>query len=143
MASPRPLHVCLTFAPLPSTVFWARKLTVDQLNTWGAGEAADVVELIVSELLTNAIKAMGGIDAEGPAVDAEPVRLRYSELTKLECVRLGITFHRTVLLVEVWDSNPNPPVPHRADVDDESGRGLSLIAALSLFLKVKLAHNAI
>lgn len=40
----------------PVIVADARRLTTEQLATWGLEETAFVTELVVSELLTNAIR---------------------------------------------------------------------------------------
>jgi hypothetical protein len=43
-------------------------------------------------------------------------------------LRLLADQHR--LVMEVWDSNPQPPMPKQAEPDEESGRGLMLVEAL-------------
>jgi anti-sigma regulatory factor (Ser/Thr protein kinase) len=84
----------------------ARDLTRRQLATWGLERLADTTELLVSELVTNAIRAA-------------------SYEVELRLMRVG------KLLVEVSDDNHNLPQLQRAEGDDEEGRGLALVSHLS------------
>jgi len=102
----------LELAALPSAVPCARLHTKQVLWEWGLGAHAETAELVVSELITNAIRAAG----VGPGV---PV------------VQLRLTRHQEQVLVEVWDASPQPPVRAEAGPDGESGRGLVLVQALS------------
>jgi serine phosphatase RsbU (regulator of sigma subunit) len=90
----------------PSVVSEARSLTVCQLARWGLGRLAPTAELIVSELVTNAI-----------VYGADPIRLRLIRHTSLVC--------------EVSDASSGAPRLHRARLDDESGRGIFLVSELS------------
>jgi serine phosphatase RsbU (regulator of sigma subunit) len=83
-----------------------RHLATDQLDAWGLGESGFVTELVVSELVTNAIR-----------YGAAPIRLR-------------LIYDRT-LICEVADANPTSPHLRRARVFDEGGRGLLLVAQLT------------
>ncbi|WP_335971883.1 ATP-binding SpoIIE family protein phosphatase [Streptomyces sp. CA2R106] len=84
----------------------ARELTRRQLSEWGLEHLADVAELLVSELVTNAIRAA-------------------SYEVELRLMRVG------KLLVEVSDDNHNLPQLRRAEADDVTGRGLGLVSNLS------------
>lgn len=84
----------------------ARELTRRQLAEWGLEHLGDVAELLVSELVTNAIKAA-------------------SYEVELRLMRVG------KLLVEVSDDNHNLPQLRRAEADDVRGRGLALVSNLS------------
>ncbi len=85
----------------------ARGLACDRLAEWGVDEsAAFVVELVVSELVTDAIK-YGGV----------PVRLRL--------------IRERGLIVEVSDGDHTSPYLRRAATEDEGGRGLFLVAQLT------------
>ncbi|MEV7080232.1 SpoIIE family protein phosphatase [Streptomyces sp. NPDC093516] len=90
----------------PSAVARARKDVVAQLERWGLSDAVFVTELIVSELVTNAIR-----HAE------PPVRLRL--------------IHDTTLICEVSDGGSTAPHLRRARSHDEGGRGLLLVARLT------------
>ncbi|MFF5369503.1 SpoIIE family protein phosphatase [Streptomyces sp. NPDC013187] len=84
----------------------ARKLAVDQVDAWGLEEAAFVTELVVSELVTNAIR-----------YGEPPIRLRLIRDTSLIC--------------EVSDASNTAPHLRRARAFDEGGRGLLLVAQLT------------
>ncbi|MEU9482026.1 SpoIIE family protein phosphatase [Streptomyces sp. NPDC048191] len=96
-------------APDAGEVARARSLVCDQLVTWGVDEAASfVVELVVSELVTNAIRYGGA-----------PVSLRL------------IREREHGLIVEVSDGGHTSPHLRRAAMEDEGGRGLFLVAQLT------------
>ncbi|WP_327316599.1 SpoIIE family protein phosphatase [Streptomyces sp. NBC_01235] len=90
----------------PAAVAEARKNAVGRLETWGLTDAAFVTELIVSELVTNAIR-----HAEAP------IQLRL--------------IHDRSLICEVSDASSTTPHMRRARTYDEGGRGLLLVAQLT------------
>ncbi|MGY0492015.1 ATP-binding protein [Streptomyces sp. WG-D5] len=94
----------------PSAVRRARDEVRTQLVTWGLDELADIAALLVSELVTNSLRYASG-----------PIG-----------VRVGCPHDPSgVLLVEVSDPLPDPPCARTADLDDEGGRGLHLVAEVS------------
>ncbi|QLH23907.1 SpoIIE family protein phosphatase [Streptomyces sp. Rer75] len=90
----------------PQSVGRARELAREQLESWGLEGLVDTTELLVSELVTNA--------------------LRYGEGE----IRLRLLLDRT-LVCEVWDGNLVQPRRRRARDTDEGGRGLQLVGLLS------------
>ncbi|MFI1518165.1 SpoIIE family protein phosphatase [Kitasatospora cineracea] len=84
----------------------ARRLVRDQLAAWQLTALAETVELLVSELVTNA------------------VRVARSEV-QLQLIRVD------KLLVEVSDDNHNLPSLEPADSFSEHGRGLNLVSKLA------------
>ncbi|WP_105968671.1 ATP-binding SpoIIE family protein phosphatase [Streptomyces geranii] len=84
----------------------ARRRAVAQLEEWGLDEAAFVTELVVSELVTNAIR-----------YGADPIQLRL--------------IHDRTLICEVSDGSSTSPHLRRARISDEGGRGLLLVAQLT------------
>lgn len=90
----------------PRSVGRARELARAQLVTWGLEDLVDTTELLVSELVTNA--------------------LRYGEGE----IRLRLLLDRT-LVCEVWDAGLVQPRRRRARDTDEGGRGLQLVGLLS------------
>ena len=84
----------------------ARRLATAQLEAWGLEEAGFVTELVVSELVTNAIR-----------YGADPIQLRL--------------IHDRTLICEVSDGNSTSPHLRRARIYDEGGRGLLLVAQLT------------
>ncbi|MFE7836049.1 SpoIIE family protein phosphatase [Streptomyces sp. NPDC057474] len=90
----------------PAFVGHARKLACRQLAAWRLEEVSFVTELIVSELVTNAIRYGGA-----------PIQLRL--------------IRETTLICEVSDSSSTAPHMRRARAFDEGGRGLLLVAQLT------------
>jgi PAS domain S-box-containing protein len=89
-----------------ATVSTARQLATRQLSEWGLEPLVTPMELIVSELVTNAMR-----HCDGPS-------------------RLRLIQHR-VLTCEVSDTNTGHPRPRHPGTLDEHGRGLYLVAQLS------------
>ncbi|MFS0697319.1 SpoIIE family protein phosphatase [Streptomyces nitrosporeus] len=107
-SSPLPDGVGLRVWDLPTEgnpASTARRLITEQLARWGLADLADVTELVVSELVGNALRYGGG---------PGQVRLLRDER----------------LRVEVSDTGPDLPQIQHADVSDEGGRGLQLINLL-------------
>lgn len=90
----------------PRSVGRAREYARAQLLSWDMEPLVDTTELLVSELVTNA--------------------LRYGEGE----IRLRLLLDRT-LVCEVWDSGLVQPRRRRARDTDEGGRGLQLVGLLS------------
>jgi anti-sigma regulatory factor (Ser/Thr protein kinase) len=90
----------------PAQVRLAREHARKALCDWGLGEHADLGELIVSELSTNAIRHGDG-----------PIQVRMS------CDHGDLS-------VEVHDDGAGRPVRGQATPDDEGGRGLALLDGL-------------
>ncbi|MFI9807230.1 SpoIIE family protein phosphatase [Streptomyces sp. NPDC052301] len=90
----------------PRSVGRAREYARAQLLSWDLEPLVDTTELLVSELVTNA--------------------LRYGEGE----IRLRLLLDRT-LVCEVWDSGLVQPRRRRARDTDEGGRGLQLVGLLS------------
>lgn len=82
----------------------------DQLADWGLDALEDVTVLLVSELVTNSLRHASG-----------PIGVRL--------IRPGDPVEP--LLVEVSDPLPDPPKERTAELDDEGGRGLQLVACAS------------
>ncbi|MFI8185746.1 SpoIIE family protein phosphatase [Actinacidiphila glaucinigra] len=97
---------CWTLPNDETSVRRARNLTARQLTTWGLDSLGDSTKLIVSELVTNAVRHSTG-----------PIRLCLKQHGALTC--------------EVSDTDACAPRPRRARSTDESGRGLLLVAQMS------------
>ncbi|MGW0869546.1 SpoIIE family protein phosphatase [Streptomyces sp. NPDC002740] len=91
----------------PSLVAPIRKQAVEQLSRWELSEASFTTELVVSELVTNAIR-----------YGSHPIRLR-------------LIHDATTLICEVSDTSHTAPHLRRAKTWDEGGRGLLLVAQLT------------
>ncbi|MBH5333721.1 SpoIIE family protein phosphatase [Streptomyces pactum] len=90
----------------PAAVAVAREATTGRLTEWGLADLAFTTELVVSELVTNAIRYAGG-----------PVGVRL--------------IRSDVLVCEVTDPSNTQPRLRRARSTDEGGRGLFLVAQLT------------
>lgn len=105
-----PEHQCtLTFAALPSTPRWARALAREALRGWGLEPLADTAELLLSELVTNAVKAT--------CRDA--------------VIRVTIRAGADRLRIEVTDRGAGRPRVDDPGPETESGRGLLLVSSIS------------
>ncbi len=116
-----PLRSELRLGAFPSAASCARLHTRHVIWEWGLRDISGTVELVVSELATNAIKASVGDDGQVPG---------YDEQERLRWIGMRLSSDRERVLIEVWDSNPLAPDPRNAHVDGEAGRGLTLVAEL-------------
>lgn len=113
MPPPAWRHVStLELAALPATVACARLHAKHVLWEWQLEHLADEAEILVSELLTNAVKASQALSGPG-------------------LVALRLLASRRQLIIEVWDQNPHDPRAHRVDADAEHGRGFMVVDGLS------------
>jgi anti-sigma regulatory factor (Ser/Thr protein kinase) len=100
----------------------ARMHTRELLEKWGLMELVDDAEVVACELVTNSIKATNALSSGA----------RSPELyDRLEVVCLCLYRFPDGLLIEAWDPRPEPPVRREAGGEDEGGRGLLLVEALS------------
>jgi anti-sigma regulatory factor (Ser/Thr protein kinase) len=103
----------LELAPLPTATPCFRLHAVAVLKEWGLPrDLIGDAEILVSELMTNAA------DASACLPERPPVSLR-------------LLVDGTSLLIEAWDQSPLDLEPREAGDDDECGRGLTVVAALS------------
>lgn len=85
----------------------ARRFVTETLAEWECDNARDAVELLVSELVTNAV-----MHARSP-------------------VDVAVVLHRDVVRIEVGDRSADMPQPQRPAPDARSGRGLELVGQLA------------
>jgi len=107
----RPLRAVLDLGAVPTAPGCARAWTRVILHEWQLSGLSDAGELIVSELATNALLASR---REGAA-----------------SFRLILTLDRDELAILVRDYCRSVPRPQDAGEDDETGRGLLLVQAMS------------
>jgi anti-sigma regulatory factor (Ser/Thr protein kinase) len=116
------LRSSLELGPFPGAVPCARLHAKLILWEWGMQAIADAVELVVSELVTNALMAsndLAGTRFPGRAVSGVPP------------VRLRLACDRRKVLIEVWDASTDLPVCQDLQPEAEGGRGLQLVEAVS------------
>jgi anti-sigma regulatory factor (Ser/Thr protein kinase) len=94
----------------PAAVAWARRWVLAELTDLyqEVGEVSPDIELVVSELVTNALRA--------------------------ECSRVSVAVeaHHTYLRIATSDDAPGTPVLQPLTPDQNHGRGLHLVDAVSL-----------
>lgn len=112
-----PLRTGLDLGPLPSAAPCARAHAQTVLWEWGHAELGYDAGLVVTELVTNAIKASRDLPPDPPV---PPVRLW-----------LATEPATGLVLVLVGDASPQPPLYLDPRADAASGRGLRLVEAMS------------
>jgi hypothetical protein len=94
----------------------ARDFAADTLRWWGTAERSHDLAIVVSELVTNALRH--ALPAYGDAGPARPIRL-------------GLLQAGPWVLCAVGDPSRAVPVPQAPGCLAETGRGLQMIRALS------------
>ncbi|MFD7666266.1 ATP-binding protein [Streptomyces sp. NPDC059788] len=104
-------HVAETLPRTPESAATARRLVHNALSAWGLEELAGDGALIVSELVSNAVQ------------HARSRSIRVT-ITRPEAARVRIG---------VVDKSKRLPMSRQPDGEDEHGRGLTLVEALSRY----------
>lgn len=114
----------IRLAPTTTAVSCARIFVAHTLRTWNVPDLVEDAELVVSELVTNAVRACGVLT---------PVPT-WGELEGMQLLHVGVQGHGQSVHIQVWDSSVEPPVKPKAGPEDwtENGRGLVIIEALAL-----------
>jgi anti-sigma regulatory factor (Ser/Thr protein kinase) len=102
----------LELGPLPSAVPCARLHAKNIFSEWELAHVAHDAELIVSELATNALKAVR------PLPDLQPITLYLQASDEY-------------LMIQVRDALSAAPAPRPHALDSETGRGLEIVSLLS------------
>ena len=105
-----PLHAALDLGALLTAPGCGRAWTQALLWEWRLAHLADAAQVVVSEL-TNAVQASRGLHRAA--------------------IQLSLASDRERLLIFVRDFDPRAPAPRHASDDDETGRGLMLVEAIS------------
>jgi anti-sigma regulatory factor (Ser/Thr protein kinase) len=106
-----PYRSFLELGALPGAVPCARLHARLVLAEWGLAALSDDTELLVSELVTNGVRA--------------------SRAAGHDAVRVWLVSDLRQVVVFVWDGSPRPPARADPGADAESGRGLLLVEAIS------------
>ncbi|MER5649015.1 ATP-binding protein [Streptosporangium sp. NPDC002524] len=112
----------------PISPSFARSHVERTLARWGREELTEIAQLIISELVTNAIKATGDFGETGED-DIEKYAMHSGPS---EYVWIGLYETKGHVVLEVWDSSRTPPKLTDADPDDLGGRGLRLVNDLAV-----------
>src|SRR5215470_13977318 len=106
-----PFQSHLELGALPTAVPCARMHAKQVVIEWGLSELADTTELLVSELMTNGLRASAGLTS--------PI------------VRLRLASDGRCVVIHVWDGSSQMPVRLDPGPDSEHGRGLLLVDTLA------------
>jgi hypothetical protein len=109
---------------LPTAPSLARGFVSAVLEGWKMAPLAGTTQLIASELTTNVVQAATSPDGE----------LLYDDDSGLPLLWLRLLSDRASVMVEVWDNLPalfGAPAVQNTNLDDESGRGLQMVDALT------------
>lgn len=104
-------QLTLSVPTTPSAVASARHQAMDEIQSWDAeldDEVVHTAELVISELVTNAVRYASGGQ-----------------------VSLEVRLNESAVHIEVLDCSPVLPYPSLPDQRSENGRGLFLVAALA------------
>jgi len=107
--------------PVPEEARTARQFVRELLTCWGLGYLTDDAELIIAELVVNAVRH--GLRTAPHSITPgsfAPSALRLCLLRRVGEVMLAVT-----------DPSDEAPVPRTPDWSGESGRGLQIVGALS------------
>ena len=102
-------QLCMTLPAVSHSVRLSRHATRAALIAWQLAHVDEVAALLVSELVTNAVRHAKGIDV----------------------VTVNLHAGRTWLRIEVQDTDRQWPQPRIPDRHDESGFGFILVDALA------------
>jgi serine phosphatase RsbU (regulator of sigma subunit)/anti-sigma regulatory factor (Ser/Thr protein kinase) len=114
---PEDQRICWTLEPEFPSVREARVLVREPLRRWGLEDLVPVTELLVSELVTNAIKYANGE------------------------ILLRLVLETDRLVCEVHDSSPALPRVLQVDRDAENGRGLHVVSQLAARWGARRTHS--
>ena len=93
----------LTLAAVATAAGCSRLFARSTLRQWGLVRMVDDSELVISELVTNAVEATG-------VTDPQP---RWRELADLAIIRARLLLYGTQVVIDVWDRAQEAPVLKR------------------------------
>jgi len=118
----RTLHVSsLHLAAVPAAVSVSRWFVRQVLRHWKLDDQIDDAALMMSELVSNAIKATG-FQGRQP---------KLWEIIAHHIIAIQLRVVDGALYIEVWDPSLLNPVKQTVTAEDEGGRGLHLVEALA------------
>ncbi|TDD63714.1 ATP-binding protein [Actinomadura darangshiensis] len=128
--------VSFTVAPDPESVTDARHFATSRLTDWSLPELADDVGLVVSELVTNALRHSGGVTGGRPGDDVHREGVYGDPADPLgsapSAIRLRLGHEEPWLLCGIMDASRTAPRRKEPDYIAETGRGLHLVESFSV-----------
>ena len=106
-------------SPLPEEARTARQFVRELLTCWGLGYLSDDAELIIAELVGNAVRH---------GLRTSPIISRGADSPVL---RLCLLRRIGEVMLAVTDPSDEAPTPRPPSATGESGRGLQIVGALS------------
>jgi len=106
--------------PVAEAARTARHFVSELLTCWGLGYLSDDAELIIAELVGNAVR-------HGMRTAPQPVRLSVTA----PALRLCLLRRVGEVMLAVTDPSNEAPAPQAPSAEGESGRGLQIVGALS------------
>jgi Histidine kinase-like ATPase domain len=115
-----PAATSRALSPVAEAARTARHFVRELLTCWGLGHLADDAELIIAELVGNAVR-------HGMRTAPQPVRRGMT----VPALRLCLLRRVGEVMLAVTDPSNEAPAPQAPSADGESGRGLQIVSALS------------
>jgi anti-sigma regulatory factor (Ser/Thr protein kinase) len=113
---------CMMLAATLNAAGTARRYVSSVLERWETQQVEGVVHLLVTEMVTNAIKATG-IPVPDPT---------YGQIYRdVKPIFLCVYRYKAFVVIEVWDASREVPVRRNPAEDEESGRGVLLIQEIA------------
>ncbi len=128
--------VSFTVEPDPESVTDARHFAVSRLIEWNLSELTDDVGLVVSELVTNALRHSGRVTGGRPGDDVHREGVYGYPADPLgsapSAIRLRLGHDGPWLLCGIIDASRMAPRRKEPDYIAETGRGLHLVESFSV-----------
>ncbi|MEV4256397.1 ATP-binding protein [Spirillospora sp. NPDC049652] len=137
LVMPRGAAVTFTVLPDPESVTAARHFTLTRLSEWGLAPLGDDVGLVVSELVTNALRHSGGTSSWWTSPDGHRGDVHeFGDASDPLCsaptaIRLRLLHRAPWLLCGIFDASSDGPRRKEPDYIAETGRGLHLVESFS------------
>ncbi|MFD0691780.1 ATP-binding protein [Actinomadura fibrosa] len=128
--------VSYTVHPDPESVTAARHFAVSRLAAWDLSGLVDDVGLVVSELVTNALRHSGRATRGRPGDDVHREGVYGDPADPLgsapSAIHLRLLHHAPWLLCGIMDASQTGPRRKEPDYIAETGRGLHLVESFSV-----------
>jgi anti-sigma regulatory factor (Ser/Thr protein kinase) len=120
-----PAVISRVLSPAPEEARSARLFVRELLTRWGLAALADDAELIIAELVVNAVRH--GLRMASPVAVVVPAGGNQGR----PLIRLCVLRRAGEVMLAVTDPNGEPPAPQTPDSSWECGRGLQIVGAVS------------